>query len=258
MDGNPTSAAKENAPQKISRAQTCFGPGSTDGNSLRAQERHGLARLAFGTGLRQRHDLLATAARLAKSGRMGKTPSGVVVPLARQPANRLVARGRGLQQRACGFWGLQTGPNPTDRRKAGSKHHLCTDAQGVPLSAQVTAANVHDSRQLQPLLLAIPAVRGKAGRPRQRPDAVQGDRAYGSLAHHRWLRTMGITDRLARKGWPHGSGLGKTRWVVERSLSWLHQFRRLRIRYERRADIHQAFLTLGCAIICHRALKNSF
>jgi transposase len=121
------------------------------------------------------------------------------------------------------FLGLQTGPNPTDRRKAGSKHHLCTDAQGVPLSAQVTAANVHDSRQLQPLLLAILAVRGKVGRPRQRPDAVQGDRAYGSRAHHRWLRTWGITDRLARKEWPHGSGLSKTRWVVERTLSWLHR-----------------------------------
>jgi transposase InsO family protein len=117
---------------------------------------------------------------------------------------------------------------------------------------------VHDSRQLQPLVLGIPALRGKTGRPRQRPEVVQGDRAYGSRAHQRWLRTLGITGRLARKGWPHGSGLGKTRWVVERTLSWLHQFRRLRIRYERRADIHQAFLTLGCAIICHRALQNSF
>ena len=117
---------------------------------------------------------------------------------------------------------------------------------------------MHDSRQLQPLVLAIPALRGKTGRPRQRPEIVQGDRAYGSRAHHRWLRTLSITGRLARTGWPHGSGLGKTRWVVERTLSWLHQFRRLRIRYERRGDIHQAFLTLGCAIICHRALKNSF
>ena len=126
------------------------------------------------------------------------------------------------------------------------------------MSAQVTAANVHDSRQLQPLVTAIPAVRGKVGRPRQRPEAVQGDRAYGSAAHHRWLQARGIADQLARPRTPHGSGLGKTRWVVERTLSWLHQFRRLRIRYERCAEIHQAFLTLGCAIICHRALKNAF
>ena len=128
----------------------------------------------------------------------------------------------------------------------------------MPLALKLTGANVHDSRQLQPLVLAIPALRGQTGRPRQRPEIVQGDRAYGSRAHRRWLRTLGITGRLACKGWPHGSGLGKTRWVVERTLSWLHQFRRLRIRYERRADIHQAFLTLGCAIICHRAWKHSF
>ena len=106
--------------------------------------------------------------------------------------------------------------------------------------------------------MTIPALRGKVGRPRQRPIAVQGDRAYGSAAHHRWLQQRGIADQLARCRTPHGSGLGKTRWVVERTLSWLHQFRRLRIRYERRPDIHQAFLTLGCAIICHRSLPSSF
>lgn len=117
---------------------------------------------------------------------------------------------------------------------------------------------MHDSRQLQPLLAAVPAVRGKVGRPRRRPEVVQGDRAYGSAAHSRLLHRLGIVDQLARKGQPHGSGLGKTRWVVERSLSWLHQFRRLRIRYERRADIHQAFLTLGGALICYRTLQNSF
>ena len=117
---------------------------------------------------------------------------------------------------------------------------------------------MHDSRQLQPLVTAIPALRGKVGRPRQQPEAVQGDRAYGSAAHPRWLQKRGIADPLARCRTPHGIELGATRWVVGRTLSWLHQFHRLRIRYERRADIHQAFLTLGCAIICHRSLQSSF
>jgi transposase len=45
--------------------------------------------------------------------------------------------------------------------------------------------------------------------------------------------------------------------VVERGLSWLHQFRRLRVRWERRADIHEAFMLLGCILICHRALQSS-
>jgi transposase len=56
---------------------------------------------------------------------------------------------------------------------------------------------------------------------------------------------------------PHGSELGTTRWVVERTIAWLRQFRRLRIRYERRGDIHQAFLTLGCILICFRTLDTS-
>jgi transposase len=143
------------------------------------------------------------------------------------------------------FWGAQTGPNPTDRGKAGSKHHLLTDAKGVPLSFALTGANIHDSTQLVPMLAAIDGVRGKVGRPRRRPIIMQGDRAYGSRAHTLFLRSQGIRDLLAKVGQPHGSGLGKTRWVIERSLSWLHQFRRLRVRYERRADIHFAFLALG-------------
>lgn len=126
------------------------------------------------------------------------------------------------------------------------------------MSVVLTGANTHDTTQLQPLLAAIPPVRGRVGRPRRRPVAVQGDRAYGSQAHSRWLRRRRITDLLARTHTPHGSGLGATRWVIERSLSWLHQFRRLRVRYERRADIHQAFLSLGCVVICHRHLQNAF
>jgi transposase len=57
-------------------------------------------------------------------------------------------------------------------------------------------------------------------------------------------------------GSPHGSGLGVFRWVVERTLAWLHRFRRLALRYERRADVHETFLTLGCALITWRYLKR--
>jgi transposase len=65
-------------------------------------------------------------------------------------------------------------------------------------------------------------------------------------------------DRIARRGEPHGSGLGKTRWVVERTISWLHNFRRLRIRFERLAFIHEAFMKIACCIICWRQLRTSF
>jgi transposase len=110
--------------------------------------------------------------------------------------------------------------------------------------------------QLLPLVEGIPPVRGKPGRPRRRPDCVQGDRAYDSRAHRHALAARGIRNLIARKRIAHGSGLGKTRWVVERTLAWLHQFRRLKIRYERLPEIHEAFLSIGCALICWSFLRN--
>lgn len=103
---------------------------------------------------------------------------------------------------------------------------------------------------------AVPPVRGQRGRPRRRLERLYADRAYDSRQHRKDLRTRHIAPALARRGAEHGSGLGLHRWVVEPTLSWLHQFRRLRVRYERRADIHEAFLSLGCSIICFRRLLS--
>ena len=125
------------------------------------------------------------------------------------------------------------------------------------MAIRLTEANRHDVTQLVALVEAIPPVRGKVGRPRQRPASVQGDRAYDSEPHRRQLRAKGIAPVLAHRRTPHGSGLGVFRWVVERTIAWLHQFRRLRIRYERRDDLHEAFLQLGCALICWNFLKPS-
>jgi len=87
------------------------------------------------------------------------------------------------------------------------------------------------------------------GCPRKRPNCVQGDRAYDSQPHRDKLRNLGIDSLLAKRRTENGSGLGVFRWVVERTLAWLHQFRRLRVRYERRDDIHEAFLKIGCILI---------
>ncbi len=65
---------------------------------------------------------------------------------------------------------------------------------------------------------------------------------------------LGVKPLIARRGTEHGSGLGTQRWVVERAFAHLHWFRRLRIRWEIRDDIHEAFLTPGCALICRRRL----
>ena len=72
----------------------------------------------------------------------------------------------------------------------------------------------------------------------------------------RALRKRGLGALLARRGQAHGSSLGIYRWVVERTLAWLHQFRRLRVRWERRAEIHEAFLDIGCILICWNHLKK--
>jgi transposase len=148
--------------------------------------------------------------------------------------------------------GADTGPNPTDRRKLGSKHHVITDAQGIPLAATLTGANRHDVTQLLPLVDAIPAVRGKRGRPRRRPRQVQGDRAYDSEPHRNELRRRKIKPVLAKRRTEHGSGLGVLRWFVERTLSWFHQFGRLRLRRDRLPSIQQAFMTLASSLICLR------
>jgi transposase len=83
---------------------------------------------------------------------------------------------------------------------------------------------------------------------------VSGDRAYDAEKVRVGLRAKGIQPLLAQHNTAHGSGFGRWRWVVERTFAWLNQFRRLRVRYEKRADIHEAFLLLGCILICWRLL----
>ncbi|MGI5211823.1 IS5 family transposase [Plantactinospora sp. CA-290183] len=154
--------------------------------------------------------------------------------------------------------GDHTGPSPVDRGRLGSKHHLITDATGTPLAVILTGGNCYDVTQLIPLIEAVPPIRGLVGRPLRRPRHVYGDRGYDHDKYRRLLRQHGITPHIARRGVAHGSGLGKKRWVVERTIAWLHAFKRLRIRTERRADVHQAMLSLASAIICLRKLVTSF
>lgn len=87
--------------------------------------------------------------------------------------------------------GRRTGPSPVDRRKCGSKHHVIVEAQGTPLAMVLTAANRNDITQLLRLVDAIPALAGRRGRPRKRPDRVQGDRGYDSESHRKALKKRG-------------------------------------------------------------------
>lgn len=101
----------------------------------------------------------------------------------------------------------------------------------------------------------MPRLGGRAGRPARKPGLVQGDRGYDSQPHRDQLQRRGIASQLAKRRTPHGSGLGRTRWVVERTLAWLHRFRRLAVRSERRPCVHEAFLSLACSLVCWNFLK---
>ena len=228
----------------------------TNGDIVRVENRYWLGRPAAGNGLWLRDDLLAATARMAKSRRVGQNTPRNAEQITTGRPDRFFACGSRFSVGTSRFWGAKTGPNPTDRRKKGSKHHLVTDANGIPLSMTLTGANRHDVTQLLPLVDGIPAIAGKVGRPIQRPDILLGDRGYDSQSHRQQLRSRGIVPLLARRWTENGSGLGLYRWVIERSISWLHQNRRLRIRYEKRDDIHQAFLTIGCIKICWNHLLN--
>ena len=122
----------------------------------------------------------------------------------------------------------------------------------------MTAANVNDVTPLETLLAKVVPVKGKPGHPKQKPDSVYADRGYDSEPLRQRLRARGITPYLAKRGEANGSGLGVYRWVVERTLSWLHSPRRLRVRYERDAEIHAGFVFLGCILICWSIYKHSF
>lgn len=120
----------------------------------------------------------------------------------------------------------------------------------------ITAANVHDSMVFEEVIDAIePIKRPGRGRPRKRPEKLHADKAYDDKKCKGALRKRGIKSRIARKGIESSKKLGRHRWVVERTLAWLSKYRRLTIRYERRDDIHEAFLHLGCSLICFNYLS---
>jgi transposase len=160
------------------------------------------------------------------------------------------AGGRRFQPRAGEKGGSETGPSPVDRGRAGSKHHLLVDASGIPLAWTLTGGNRNDVTQLIPLLEAVPAVAGP-------PECVIADRGYDHDKYRALVWARGIEPVIARRQTEHGSGLGRLRWVVERTFAWLHHFKRLLVRYDRRAAIHEAFLALGCCLVCFRRLQRS-
>jgi len=133
---------------------------------------------------------------------------------------------------------------------------VVVDRQGVPLAVKLSAANVHDSQMMLDTIDAIEPIKRPVGRPRKRPAKLHADKAYDSQPLREELRRRSITPRIARRGIESSERLGRHRWVAERTLAWLNRYRRLRIRYERRADMHLAFLHIGCALICWNFINH--
>lgn len=150
------------------------------------------------------------------------------------------------------FGGVEdSGKNPTDRGRPGLKQHVLVDGQGIPLAGDVTPANVPEIKELLPLVDTCGPL-DEAGEPQRRPEEIDGDRAYASEPHREELRQRGMEPKLAKRRTAHGSGLGVVRWVVERTICWLHGFRKLRFVTEKTNETKYAFCDLALALICFR------
>ncbi len=130
------------------------------------------------------------------------------------------------------------------------------DRRGTPLATCLTGANRHDSVPFDTLIDAVPRIKQPSGHRRMRPVKLHADKAYDIPRCRRSLSRRHIQGRIARKGVEGRERLGRHRWVIERTMAWFNQFRRLTVRYERRADIHEAFLSLGCSLICCNAINR--
>jgi transposase len=134
------------------------------------------------------------------------------------------------------------GPNPTDRGKRGTKYHLATTGDGVPVACAATAANVNDTLLFERLFLTAFAVVAKIG-------TVFADKGYDAEGNRETCRAFGAEPCLHKRGRAPGSGLGKRRWPVERSNAWLLENKRLALRYDRLGFIVQSLLQAACLFL---------
>ncbi len=131
---------------------------------------------------------------------------------------------------------------------------MITERTGLPLSVGISREKLHDSQALIPLGKGIPPLRSRRGRRRRRPDKLHAGKGYDYSHLRRWLRGRGIRHRIARKGIETSQRLGRHRWTIERTMSWLAGCRRLHRRYERKAEHFLAFTSIACTLICYRRL----
>jgi transposase len=122
--------------------------------------------------------------------------------------------------------------------------HLVTDGNGIPLAAVVTAGQAHESKSFEAALDAVRIPAHGPGRPRRRPDALGGDRAYSFQRIRRWLHRRGVEPVIPQRSNQAGRVGGtrtfdrekyRRRNVVERCIGWLKECRRVATRFEKLA-----------------------
>jgi transposase len=138
--------------------------------------------------------------------------------------------------------GELTGPNPTDRGKAGTKYHLVASTDGLPPAAVPSAANVHDTRLLPHLLRLARVVCAAIGR-------LYADAGHDSAEDRDLCLRDGIEPHIRQVGEAHGSGLGSVRRVVEHDRAWLLADKRLDRRHDRLGRVIPALLTAACIFV---------
>src|SRR3954467_3176595 len=144
--------------------------------------------------------------------------------------------------------GELTGPNPTDRGKAGTKYHVVVATDGLPLGAVPSAANVHDTRLFPHLLGLAQVVCAAIGR-------LYADAAYDSADNRRLCAREGIQPHIREVGQPHGSGLGSIRYIVEHDCAWLLANKRLDRRQDRLGRVILALLNAACIFVIANRLS---
>ncbi len=154
--------------------------------------------------------------------------------------------------------GTATGPNPTDRAKCGTKRHLLIDGQGAPLGLHLSGANRHDMKGLTDLLgkgLIVP--RPKPSRRKRQHLCLDKAYDYDEIDH--LVARLGYVAHIKRRSQDDRPGIGEPiepprRWKVERTISWLNNMRKLRIRWEKKAENYQALVMLASALILYRLI----
>jgi transposase len=144
-----------------------------------------------------------------------------------------------------------TGPDPTDRGKRGTKHHVAVDGDGVPVARAATAANVNDTLVFKRLCLAAVAVMARLC-------TVFADKGHDAEHHRDLCRAFAAEPQIHKRGRPRGSGLGQRRWPVERSAAWVLENRRLALRYDRLGFVVQALLQAACMFLVAGRLAREF